>query len=85
MMVIHKTMIVGKCPHGCADLYQAEFRVRNRVIPVERIQEEIDAATKEPIYQEDLTQALADSLGCEVQLEGVHGRFNSISSATPTP
>jgi hypothetical protein len=73
MQTIHRTTIVGKCPHGCPDLYAAEFHVEDRVIMVEDIQAAID----------DLTQALADRLSCVVETRGVHGRFLTECRAEP--
>lgn len=83
MKTVHRTTIVGKCPHGCPDVYSAEFHVVDRVITVESIQAEIDAATKEPVYQEDLTQRLANRVGCNVVTLGTHGRFETECRAEP--
>jgi GTP cyclohydrolase I len=83
MQTIHRTTIVGKCPHGCPDLYAAEFHVEDRVIMVEDIQAAIDDLTREPVYQEALTQALADRLSCVVETRGVHGRFLTECRAEP--
>lgn len=82
MLTIHKTTIVGKCPHGCPDVYQATFQT-NRLIPVETIQAEINKATAEPIYQETLTQLLADRVGCIVTTIGDHGGFRTECIAEP--
>lgn len=86
MKTVHRTTIVGKCPHGCPDVYSAEFHVVDRVITVESIQAEIDAATAEPVYQETLTQRLANAVGCNVVTLGTHGRFETecrAESVTP--
>lgn len=83
MITRHRTTVVGKCPHGCADVYEAEFEIADRVITVESIQSEIDAATAEPIYQESLTQRLADRVGCVVTTTGTHGRFLTTCRAEP--
>lgn len=80
---IHRTTIVGKCPHGCADVYEAEFHVENRIVTVETILSEIVLVTREPIYQESLTQMLADHLGCHVVTVGVHGQFTTECRADP--
>jgi hypothetical protein len=83
LATVHRTTIVGRCPHGCADVYEAEFHVSGRVLIVEAIQEAIDAATAEPIYQEALTQRLADRLDCAVVTRGAHGKFLSECRAEP--
>lgn len=80
---IHRTTIVGKCPHGCPDIYAAEFHVGGNLVTVERIQDAIDHYTSEPIYQEDLTQRLADALACSVVTVGAHGRFETTCNAMP--
>lgn len=75
---VHKTAIVGRCPHGCADVYDAEFRVTgDAVLQVERIAETIADLTREPVYQEDLTRRLARLLGCVVVTRGRHGVFDT--------
>jgi hypothetical protein len=76
MTTTHKTVIVGRCPHGCHDVYEAEFTiVGESVVTVESIQESIDRLTAEPVYQEDLTRRLAAAVGCRVRTVGTHGRF----------
>jgi hypothetical protein len=72
----HKTTIVGKCPHGCPDVYEVEFTVAGEAVTkVEDIQAAIDRLTVEPVYQEDLTRLLAEVVGCRVRTVGSHGRF----------
>jgi hypothetical protein len=72
----HETTIVGKCPHGCPDVYEAEFIITGEaVVTVESIQAAIDRHTAEPAYQEDLTRRLALAVGCRVRTVGCHGRF----------
>lgn len=78
MTTIHSTTIVGRCLLGCADVYTTEFVVDgSTVLPVERIAEAIAEATRDPIYQEDLTRRLAKSLGCVVVTRGRHGVFDT--------
>lgn len=80
----HQTTIVSRCPHGGIDVYTAEFRVEDRILTVEAIQAEIDQAAQSPIYQEALTQRLADRLGCVVITTGTHGRFRTECRAEPS-
>jgi|APGre2960657404_1045060.scaffolds.fasta_scaffold48272_5 hypothetical protein len=82
MTTIHRTTVVGQCPLGCADIYEVEFHVANKTIPVETIQAEIDKATQSPIYQEDLTSRLASALRCTVVTRGTHSRFRTECSAS---
>lgn len=74
---VHRTTIVAQCPHGGVDVYQTEFHVGNRTVTVESIQTVIDAVVKNPVYQEDLTRQLANTLNCEVVTLGSHGRFQT--------
>lgn len=80
---VHRTTIVGRCPHGCADVYAAEFHAGDRLVRVEDIQAAVDKLTAEPVYQEDLTQRLADAVGCRVVTVGPHGRCVTTCSAGP--
>lgn len=82
MTTVHRTTIVGKCPHGCHDIYEAEFATHD-LIRVEDIQSAIERHTAEPIYQEHLTQRLADEVGCEVTTTGRHGQFTTTCKALP--
>lgn len=88
MLTIHRTTIVGECPLGCIDIYEAEFHVVSRVIEVGDIADAIREATEEPIYQEDLTQLLANNLGCKVVTRGMHTQkqvnFSSTCEAEPS-
>lgn len=83
MKTIHRTIIVAKGPHLATDVYNAEFHVDNQTITVEDIQLEIDEVTAEPIYQEQLTQKLADGLGCVVVTYGTHSKFFTTCTAEP--
>lgn len=83
MKTVHTTTIVGSCPAGCADFYEAEFHTEDRLVRVEEIQAEIDRAVERPCFQEDLTQRLADRLGIRVVTRGVHGKFRTTCEAVP--
>ncbi len=83
MQTVHRTTIIGKCPLGCDDLYDAEFHVTNTFIEVGDIFDAIKEATEEPIYQEALTQILADNIGCKVITKGRHMQFETTCEAEP--
>lgn len=83
MTTIHRTTIVGKCPLGCADVYEAEFHVKSKLIEVGDIADAIKEATENPIYQENLTQLLADNIGCKVVTKGRHTQFETTCEAEP--
>lgn len=79
---VHRTTIVGRCPLGCADVYDAEFRVTgDAVLQVERIAEAVADLTRDPVFQEDLTRRLAARLGCVVVTRGRHGVFDTECTA----
>lgn len=82
IQTIHSVTIAAKCPNGAVDCYQAEFHIDNKVIEVEKIAEQISLLTKEPIFQEDLTRALAENLGCSVTTVGKHGVFETNCEAS---
>jgi hypothetical protein len=83
MQTVHRITIVGKCPLGCQDIYQAEFHISNKVIEVGDIADAIKEATENPIYQEVLTQLLADNTGCRVVTVGRHSQFETTCEAEP--
>lgn len=83
MNTIHRTSISSRCPHGGGDYYTAEFNVGTRFVAVETIQKAIDALTLQPIYQEELTQLLANELKCGVITRGTHGKFSTECHAWP--
>ena len=71
MKVVHRITIIGQCPKGCSDIYQAEFHT-NQTIMVEDIGRSISLATKTALTQEELTQRLADLTDCRVVTHGTH-------------
>ena len=75
LSTVHRIQVVGKCPLGCDDIYDIEFHVDSVVIPVETIQDAITQLTRDPIYQEDLTRKLCESLRCKVVSRGTHSKF----------
>jgi hypothetical protein len=82
---VHKTTIISKCPHGANDVYEAEFHISgSRTIPVEDIESAISNKTSSPIYQEDLTLALAMIFKCKVVTTGRHGNFTTRCSSEPS-
>ena len=83
MRTIHRTTIVAKCPLGTMDVYEAEFDVGARFIAVETIQACINSLTRVPVFQEKLTQVLANAVQCRVTLRGSHGAFDTECVAEP--
>ena len=76
--------ISAKCPHDpkTRDVYQCEI-TSNETLLVEAILETARDLGEEPIYQEDLTRALAERLNATVTLEGDHSNVHVVSSAMP--
>jgi GTP cyclohydrolase I len=54
------------------DCYRAWIYLEDRVVPVEKIHALIEELTQKPIFQEELTQALADRLEATVKTRGCH-------------
>jgi hypothetical protein len=74
MRVRHHVVIRSSCPvNGDPDVYDCWVYAR-RVVLCEEVLAAVEAETKGPIYQEALTQALADRLGCQVKSVGTHCR-----------
>lgn len=73
MKVVHHCVLHTNCPvNGDKDTYEVTIWVRNRTIKCEDILEAIGEMTLEPTFQEVLTQAIADKLGCRVRTVGTH-------------
>jgi galactitol-specific phosphotransferase system IIB component len=71
MLVTHEVQVYGSCPvDGKTDTYDVTVTTR-KVIKVEDILAAIHAINW-PIFQEEMTQQLADSLGCRIRSIGYH-------------
>jgi len=76
--VVHTLKVRGICP---VDQLPDEYTVRvvtRRVIPVEEILAQVEKLTKEPIFQEDLTQKLHRALACTVRSIGYHSGVRTV-------
>jgi heterodisulfide reductase subunit C len=72
MLVEHRLEIVAVCPvDKLPDVYACIVRC-SRVVKVEDILAAVEIVTKEPAYQETLTQELHRRLACEVETTGWH-------------
>jgi hypothetical protein len=73
MRVKHRIVIHAVCPVNQAeDHYDCTVAVRDRVLTCEEVIGCVDELTKEPIFQEHLTQKLADCLRARVKTVGAH-------------
>ena len=71
MKVKHKLQIYGKCPvDGANDNYTLVVKTR-KILKVEDILAAV-SGLKWPLFQEEVTQILADELGCNVRTVGYH-------------
>ena len=71
MIVTHEIRVCGLCPvNGERDFYDVTITT-TKVIKVEAIIELVGAIVW-PIFQEDMTQMLADVLKCRVRSVGYH-------------
>lgn len=79
----HRLTITAICPvDGTIDVYKMIVETHD-MIAVERIQDVVASATRDPLYQEALTQSLADELGATVTTEGVHSGVDTRCRAEP--
>lgn len=77
MRVEHCLTIFSLCPiDGRRDVYKMIVRTQ-RMIRVEDILAAVEAATKKPVFQEDLTEHLAKAIGCEIETQGWHGEVQT--------
>lgn len=71
MLVTHEIQVYGRCPvDGASDSYDVSISTR-KLLKVEDIIAVI-AALEWPLFQEEMTQQLADKLGCNVRSVGYH-------------
>jgi hypothetical protein len=71
MLVTHEIQVYGRCPvDSASDSYEVSISTR-RMLKVEDIIAVI-AALEWPLFQEEMTQQLADKLGCNVRSVGYH-------------
>lgn len=71
MLVTHRLTVTTSCPSGGRDVYEVTVET-DALLRVEAILDYIDTLTSEPLYQEDLTEALAAELGAKVTTVGRH-------------
>lgn len=77
MRVEHTLTVVCQCPvDGTRNVYTAVVRA-GRIVKVEDILAAFAEATKEPSFQEDITQRTAKALGCEVETMGTHSEVRT--------
>ena len=85
MHVEHSLTMIAKCPvNGATDFYDVTF-ILDKFINVEALMVEMLQYHKQPIYQEDLTQKLADFAKCEVITHGIHSGIRTMVRCAPAP
>jgi GTP cyclohydrolase I len=81
MEITYSLPIMARCPsNGHADVYTL-LVVANEMILVERILEVAEQFSGETLYQEELTQKLADELDTYVQTTGNHFGVETVVQA----
>ena len=86
MRVRHHIEVRSTCPvNGDADLYQCFVYVRDRVLKCEDVADAVADLTREPIFQESLTQALANRLQAKVKTAGRHTAGNILTTVICEP
>jgi len=77
MKVRHHVEVRSTCPvNGDPDRYDCFVYVEDRVLKCEDVAEAVVQLTKQPVFQESLTQALADRLQARVKTVGRHKAGN---------
>ena len=85
MKVVYRTTFAATCPvDGSDDVYRVRVR-SDWMIPVEEIVAALGELRGKPIYQEELTQRLADELGAEVATRGAHSGVATRCTAWAEP
>jgi GTP cyclohydrolase I len=78
MLVEHQLVMYCTCPvNKMKDIYTLIIRT-DRIIKVEDIKEAVAEVSKEPTFQEDLTQRLSEILACEVETNGLHQKVRTM-------
>lgn len=87
MKVRHTVVIESTCPiNGDPDRYVADVSVwPGGFLACEDVLAAVESVVREPISQEELTQRLADRLGCLVRTRGSHcrGRVRTVVVCRP--
>jgi hypothetical protein len=87
MKVRHRVVVESLCPiNGDADRYIADVSVwPGGFLACEAVLAAVQELVREPITQEELTQRLADRLGCLVRTRGSHcrGRVKTVVVCRP--
>lgn len=85
MNVTHRLTITANCPvDDQADVYRVTVET-DRVLPVETILEGVAALTRQPLFQEELTERLAELLGAVVTTKGTHTGVRTVVVHDPRP
>lgn len=85
MVVEHCFTMMARCPmNNLQDVYEVTFRM-DKVLPIERILGHIAGLVGVKLFQEEITQSLADSFECEVETVGVHNNVKTRVVCTPQP
>ena len=86
MLCRHTLKAVGTCPNnGLPDRYRISVYTTG-VLMCEEVAAAVDALVAVPCYQEAMTQALADRLGCKVKTSCRHlagGRVATVCVCQP--
>lgn len=85
MLVEHTLTMQAKCPvNNLPDVYEVTFRM-NKVMQVEILLAHCAALNGVKLFQEEITQSLADRFECEVESFGVHSNVKTRVVCKPQP
>jgi hypothetical protein len=82
MNIEYRLGITARCPldENLTDIYHLTVR-SNETILVESILGAVEHFTRKPVYQEELTELLAQALGADVEIIGTHKTVEVTSRA----
>jgi hypothetical protein len=86
MNVRHRVRLHTTCPvNGDPDHYTCDVFVTDGLLYCEAVLAAAAEVTGRPVTQEDLTQGMADRLGCKVRTRGTHcqGRVETVCVCYP--
>lgn len=85
MKIEHTLTMQAKCPiNNLPDFYEVTFRME-KFVQVEMLLGHVGALNGVKLFQEEITQSLADSFQCEVESLGIHSGVKTRVVCTPQP
>ena len=79
--VEHTLSVLARCPvNESRDVYETTFRL-DKLVKVETLIEQCRGFQDKKLFQEELTELLAQAFGCEVETRGIHSGVKTVCVA----